>query len=361
MVAGLLINLNPTPFLPFKRRPKISAAQRKAGVFTSAQRHRNQVGPTLPDGSWHDFKSQWYDGIGNKTSEPADPVGALQRANANWIHPVQDGATLRDGKYRLKSAGNNPWRNPDGTVANTPTPQELAADNPLTVSDPTEEEPEATPDDLHGWTYSTSEGNSIAPVNADPSSLLLNFPVQTAPPSGSPLRTTVRTFEPFKQDSQGYDHPAPGLVLKNARGTCDSGSNDDPGRAIAFRCNPPGNGVVCFHRTQSGDAGSPLVCSADPTSNQAVLLDQGGSQLPLNFANKEDPAAPAWVLVLADGKKCYHLGYGTDTAVLSYYCGGNVDATVPDRSSPLWTVQEGTFAPKPSPSGPRIAVVTAYR
>lgn len=181
MVAGLLLNIDPRPFLPFKKGRGASAAQKKAGVFSAAQRHKNQVGPTLPNGHWHDAKNQWYDERENKTSEPADPLGELQRANANWFHPGQDGPTLRDGRFRLKSGGNNPWRNPNGTTAKTPTPQELADYNPLTNSDPSEEEPKATPDDLHGWTYSTTEGDLIAPGNANPASLLLNLPVQPAP------------------------------------------------------------------------------------------------------------------------------------------------------------------------------------
>lgn len=77
--------------------------------------------------------------------------------------------------------------------------------------------------------------------------------------------------------------------------------------------------------------------------------------------NHNDPSQPPWFLVLADGRKCSLQGYGTNTNVLSYYCGGTIEATVPDRSSPTWTVREGTNQANPALSPTPIAVVTAYR
>jgi hypothetical protein len=47
--------------------------------------------------------------------------------------------------------------------------------------------------------------------------------------------------------------------------------------------------------------------------------------------------------------------------VLSYYCGGAVEATLPDRSKPTWTVREGTNQANPTLSQTSVAVVTAYR
>jgi hypothetical protein len=118
---------------------------------------------------------------------------------------------------------------------------------------------------------------------------------------------------------------------------------------------------VCFPPHSSGDPGSPVLCSGDPTSNQVVLLDQSGGHLPLDRANAEDLAAPPWFLVLADGKKCRFVGYGTNTAdALRYECGDNVGATEPDRSNTRWTVREGLHS-SPASLGPPVAVLTAYR
>lgn len=77
--------------------------------------------------------------------------------------------------------------------------------------------------------------------------------------------------------------------------------------------------------------------------------------------NTGDPSQPPWFLVLADGRKCDFLGYGTNTNGLSYDCGDGIGATVPDRSRPTWTVQEGQPGPNLARSPARVAVVTAYR
>jgi hypothetical protein len=178
----------------------------------------------------------------------------------------------------------------------------------------------------------------------------------------APAATTVRTFEPWKPDSSGYDHPAAGLVVTKDHGSCDSGSNDDPSRSDAWRCmgERVGNGQPCFSTRDSGDPGSPLLCVADPWSKSARLLSQDGSELPLAMANTEDPGQPPWALVLADGRKCIHVGYGTDIGLEPYFCGGTVGAIVPDRSQRLWTVREGRFGTT-TVSGPPVAVLIAYR
>jgi hypothetical protein len=177
--------------------------------------------------------------------------------------------------------------------------------------------------------------------------------------------TVVKTFEPWVAVGQnGSSAPAPGLVVTNdGTATCDSGSADDPGSALAVRCLPPGNGTPCFiNNTGGGDPSSPLLCSNDPTSKQVIKVTPGGPNgIPIATLNRSDPSKPTWFLILADGRKCNFLGYGTNTNVLSYECGGNVGATVPDRSQPTWTVQEGKFQLNPIPSSTRVAVVTAYR
>ena len=140
-----------------------------------------------------------------------------------------------------------------------------------------------------------------------------------------------------------------------------SGSNDVPGSALAVHCNPPSNGTPCFIN-DTGDPGSPLLCSSDPTSKQVIEVTPAAPNgIPIAMLNHSDPSAPAWFLILADGRKCAFLGYGTNTNVLSYNCGGNLGATIPDRSQPTWTVQEGTIQLNPTPSATRVAVVTAYR
>jgi hypothetical protein len=172
----------------------------------------------------------------------------------------------------------------------------------------------------------------------------------------------MKTFEPWVAVGQGGGSaPAPGLVVTNGgTATCDSGSADDPGSAVAVRCSPPGNGTPCYiNDTGGGDPGSPLLCSSDPTSRQVIEVTPAG--IPAGLLNPGDPRQPPWFLVLADGRKCHLLGYGTNTNVLGYDCGNSIGATVPDRSAPTWTVQEGQLQADPALSPARVAVVTAYR
>jgi hypothetical protein len=130
------------------------------------------------------------------------------------------------------------------------------------------------------------------------------------------------------------------------------------------RCFLPGSGPPCFVFTRGGDPDNPLLCSNDPTSNQVTEVTpagNGGNGVPVAMLNHEDPSQPPWFLVLADGRKCSFQGYGTNTNVLSYDCGGGVEATTPDRSKPMWTVREGTNQANPILSQTAVAVVTAYR
>jgi hypothetical protein len=198
------------------------------------------------------------------------------------------------------------------------------------------------------------------------------YPQTTTKPTASPSTTTapvqatvVKKFEPWVAVGQmGAATPAPGLVVTNAgTAACDSGSADDPGSALAVRCTPPGNGIPCFiNDTGGGDPGSPLLCSSDPTSMQLTEVTPAGQNgIPAAMLNHGGPSLPAWFLILADGRKCHLLGYGTNTNVLSYDCGGTIGATVPDRSQPTWTVHEGTLQASPTPSSATVAVLTAYR
>lgn len=187
------------------------------------------------------------------------------------------------------------------------------------------------------------------------------------PPTQAPSQpaTVVKKFEPWVAVGQtGRAEPALGLVVTNG-GTaiCDSGSNDDPGSAVAVRCSPPGNGTPCFiNDTGGGDPGSHVLCSADPTSKQVTeVVPAGQNGIPVSALNPGDPAKPAWFLILADGRNCHFLGYGTNTDVLSYDCGSNIGATVPDRSRQTWTVREGEFRLNPTPSSTLVSVDTAYR
>ena len=200
--------------------------------------------------------------------------------------------------------------------------------------------------------------DEIARVFADPRSACAGG----STPSTTPNSTALHIFEPWKPDTAGFDRPARGLIVTTTHGSCDSGSNDDPGRGHAWRCtgNGVGNGVPCFQMSDSGDPGSPLLCAADPWSHKVALLEQDGSHLPLALANKDDSRKPPWALVLADGKKCIQVGYGTDIGLEPYDCGGNVGAVLPDRSHPLWTVREGRFGTA-SVSGQPVAVLAAYR
>lgn len=175
--------------------------------------------------------------------------------------------------------------------------------------------------------------------------------------------TELKTFEPWVAvgHNGGYA-PAPGLAVTNGgSATCDSGSNDDPGRFSAVRCFLPGSIPPCFVFIRGGDAANPLLCSNDPTSNQVTEVTPTGNGVPVAMLNHEKPSQPPWFLVLADGRKCSFQGYGTNTDVLSYDCSGGVEATTPDRSKPMWTVREGTNQANPTLWQTPVAVVTAYR
>jgi hypothetical protein len=181
-----------------------------------------------------------------------------------------------------------------------------------------------------------------------------------AHPTTRPLpATVVKTYWPFWQN--GFA-PAPGWTAVNqGKATCDSGSADDPGSAHAVRCSPPGNGTPCFYNDQgSGDTGSPMFCSNDPTSKKVIVISPNNLADIARLFNLDDRDKPPWFLILADGRKCAFSGYGTDTKVLSYDCGGNIGATVPDRSRPRWTVHEGVFQENPTPLPGEVGVVTAY-
>ena len=223
---------------------------------------------------------------------------------------------------------------------------------------------------------SPSQNQTTAPPSQPPGSPPPSAIPTSAPATASPVAqaTVVKTFEPWVAGGQnGGSGPAPGLVVTNGgTATCDSGSADDPGSAVAVRCSPPGNGTPCFiNDLGGGDPGSPLLCSSDPTSKQVIEVTQGGPNgIPAGTLNPGDPSQPPWFLILADGRKCHFLGYGTNTNVLSYDCGNNIGATVPDRnigatvpdrSGPTWTVQEGQLQANPAPSPARVAVVIAYR
>ena len=176
--------------------------------------------------------------------------------------------------------------------------------------------------------------------------------------------TELKTFEPWVPVGQvGGFAPASGLVVTHGgTATCDSGSNDDPGRLAAVRCFLSGNVVTpCFVYTRGGDLANPLLCSNDPTSNRATEVKPTGEGVPVALLNHDDPSQLPWFLVLADGRRCSLQGYGTNTNVLSYDCGDGVETTAPDRSKPTWTVREGTNQANPALSQAPIAVVTAYR
>ncbi len=182
----------------------------------------------------------------------------------------------------------------------------------------------------------------------------------TTPPTAS-AATQLRTFQPWVPDpSTGRGSPFAGAVITDTSGSCDSGSSDDPGRADAYRCTPPGNGTPCFPNTISGDPGGPLLCSSDPTSNQLTQL-AATSPVPVQLANNSDPNALPWYLVLADGKHCNLSGYGTNNVSTPYFCGATgVVTTAPDRSRPTWTVQEQAATANASPQASAVAVITAF-
>jgi hypothetical protein len=147
-----------------------------------------------------------------------------------------------------------------------------------------------------------------------------------------------------------------GAVTNAGTAACGDGSPDDPG-TLRPACPTATQGWNVF----TGDPGSPLLCSSDPNSKQVIEVTPAAPGVPTSRLNHANPSQPAWFLILADGRKCHFAGTGTNTNVLPYDCGGNVVATVPDRSQPTWTVQEGTVQLRPTPSSTHVAVVTAYR
>lgn len=215
--------------------------------------------------------------------------------------------------------------------------------------------------------YSTPGSPALVPWTAcTPAASSSSSSAGTGSPPPSAAVTQVVTFNPWVSSaSAGPGRPAPNLNVIPASGTCDSGSPVDPGRAVAYRCTPSaGSNLVlgpCFADTASGDAGVPVLCVDDPTSEQAVLFSLGGTTLPTQATNPEDPGAAPWFLMLADGHTCRFTGPTTNTDVLPYDCGAGIGATRVDRSQPVWTVQEGEFQPNPTPSATRVSVTTAFR
>ena len=203
--------------------------------------------------------------------------------------------------------------------------------------------------------WSTELPNPVPASTPPPSS------VSSSPPPPATSATQVRMFSPWVANpTTGVGTPPAGAAITDATGSCDSGSSDDPGRAEAYRCTPPGNGTPCFPNTISGDPGSPLLCSSDPTSNQLIRLTPA-SPVPTQLANKADTSAPPWFLVLADGKHCSLAGYGTNTATLPYFCGTTgVVTTAPDRTKPLWSVHEAPAGPNPTLQSAAVAVISAF-
>ena len=224
-----------------------------------------------------------------------------------------------------------------------------------------------------GWDMATGLGSFNAyalvhdgAVGPSPPPTIPALPSPTIPAPAPPAAaTSVQVFEPWVlNDASGEAAPRPGLAVTTGFGTCDGGAPADPGRAEAYRCLTENNALIdaCFVPTPPLSLPSlAVLCSSDPTSNQVELLSLN-QPLPTS-ANSEDSNADPWFVVLDDGLKCGRVGSGTDTGVLSYFCtDGKSMVTKPDRSTPTWTVQEGTFengVPVLSPI--RIVVEQAYR
>lgn len=208
----------------------------------------------------------------------------------------------------------------------------------------------------HDWAGATEMSQSCQAPAPGP-----NFS-SPAPPLTA--QTQVVAFEPWVPGPSGLnDIPRPGERIRPATGSCNEASAADPGRSDAYRCTSGGTPLgVCFVHNHSGDPGSPLLCSADPTGSDLVqlTLEPAGSMVPYQSANRKDLNAPPWFLVLADGHKCHRVDRGTDTKILSYDCDDGSASTEPDRSSPAWTVQLSLLRPNPQ-LGPPVVVVTAIR
>ncbi|MDQ6948316.1 MAG: hypothetical protein M3256_19150 [Actinomycetota bacterium] len=192
-------------------------------------------------------------------------------------------------------------------------------------------------------------------------------PPTTTPASTGPGATRVMTFEPWTLNAiNGEPGPREDLTVTAAGGTCDGGTQADPGRSEAYRCRAtdgPAAGTrfnACFIPTPPLSLPGPAVlCSTDPTSNAVSLLSL---TQPVPAPNRDDPSAAPWFLVLVGGSHCAHVGSGTDTAVLSYDCTDGSTVTAPDRSKAAWTVQKGTFVNASPVLDPTpIAVAVAYR
>ena len=225
-----------------------------------------------------------------------------------------------------------------------------------------------------GWDAATGLGSPNAAV-------LIQDGVREEINAAPQTATKLMTYNPWvTPPGARTPQPLPGAQIIAATGSCDVGSYDDPGRAAAYRCDydiPNNTDLplgVCFAQTVSR---FPLLCSIDPTSLRFVELQpQPGSFLPVQQANKEDPTAPPWFLILADGHECHYAGNSPDSINLPYDCGNGLSATLPDRSQTRWTVQEAPFvAPTPlsatspaipepptvPPGAARVAVLAAIR
>ncbi len=388
LTVGLLLGLSKVPGEEGGGEEKPNSGD----IFTTNQRQKNQVGPTLADGryktgTWSQQDSNWYNSDGSPASAPT--AAEITQGYANWFHPGQKGPTYSDGSWQDQSGH---WHvlNADGFFSYGPGPAAGAKANNLTTADVGDKDDEAgeIPPDIakqvDGPTVDVGS-ESVSPDHFSTDALTMTVPPPAPPAPPTAAGTQVTTFNPWTPSPlTGVAGANPNFSVSYASGSCDAGSSDDPGRASAYRCTisgPPtpndvpagapvatsgvGNGSPCFANTTSGGTGSPLLCSSDPTNNKVVELFQNGANIPTSMANKEDPSQPPWVIILANGLRCTFDGYSPYHDVYPYDCPGNVGVTAPDRSSPTWSVQEGSHATMQSseaaPSGPKVAVTTAYR
>jgi len=154
----------------------------------------------------------------------------------------------------------------------------------------------------------------------------------------------LSNFQPWyspPNSPTGIDSPAPSLHIVNATGKCIGPSEADPGRAL--RCITSDNSILdtCFI-DPSGDPGSPVLCSFDPTSTDVIELSL---TQPVDTSRAPNPISPnlsPWFLVLSNGAKC-NLSTGAGGVLNgqaeAYLCSNRtaVLGSV-NRSAATWTV-----------------------
>lgn len=143
LVSGLTVGFDQfydgtSELLKLSGEATTSAHPLPGDAHPAEQRHEDQIGPTLQNGSWMNSDHTWMSADGTPLPPGSIPTGEqIQWGYAHWVHPNQEGPTLPEGQWYDKVA--HRWRGPQdpttiggssgnsGTFVKTPGAEEISA------------------------------------------------------------------------------------------------------------------------------------------------------------------------------------------------------------------------------------------